>query len=76
MYIYGVYSISLCGVCYILCLCVEDVGCPSVDEAWASCEPQHHQQNEQPQDTQLSIGHWPQTTMLLTDQIICRKLLL
>lgn len=71
-----VCTVFHCGVCYIRCFGIEDVGCPSIDEAWASCEPKHHQQDEEPQDTQLSVRHGPQTTMLLTDQIICRKLLL
>lgn len=61
---------------YTLGFRIEDMCRPTRDKAWIPCEPQHHQQNEEPQDTDLSKGHGPEQTMLLTNHIIGSDLLL
>lgn len=60
---------------YELCLGVEDICRPATNKAWIPCEPHYHQQNEETQHTNLSIGHGPQHTMLLTDHVIGSNLL-
>lgn len=61
---------------YTLCLGVEDLCGPAVDEPGVPWEPQHHQQNEESQDIYLSKRHGPQQTMLLTDHVIGGDVLL
>lgn len=50
--------------------------CPAINKAWVPCEPHHHQQNKEAQDTHFSKRHGPQLPVLLTDYIVSSNILL
>ena len=59
-----------------LCLGVEGVRGPAVDEARVPGEPQRHQQEEERQHAALPEAHGPQPAVLLADGLVRRPALL
>lgn len=61
---------------YRLCFGVENICCPTVDKSRVPGKPHDHQKSKKTQDADLSEGHRPQKTVLFTDYVVGRDVLL